>query len=359
MIFRPSNRRWVRHMIVVAIAVSVTVLAGCGGGDAAGESNGSLTLDDDLPTTVPEGTELTIGDPQTQIALELSGQIDDLDFDVEWVNLSGGPQTQEAFRANTLDVGSVAEIPSIHAKWTGLDTKIVASKFRKDPQRHPIYRLGIAPKSDVDSLEDLRGKKIAYSPGQAQGALVLRVLDKAGLSQDNVELVELPSTEDTYVTALASHQVDVAPLGGTNVKRYENDYAEDGGRTLPHGIRDDPGHLYVIESSLEDPGKAAAIREYVRVWARAQRWIHENPQEWIDGYYVEDQGLSREDGEYLVETAGEPDIPDDWDSVIERHQATIDLLAKEQDEPRLDAEELYDRRYESVASEALKAGETK
>ncbi|MGW2328441.1 hypothetical protein ACWC5C_22155 [Streptomyces sp. NPDC001700] len=79
------------------------------------------------------------------------------------------------FRAHSLDVCASAEIPSIHAHWTGLDTKLVAAVFREDPLKHPVYELGIAPGADVDTLSDLRGKKIAYSPGQAQGALVLRI----------------------------------------------------------------------------------------------------------------------------------------------------------------------------------------
>lgn len=140
---------------------------------------------------VPPGTVLTIGDPVTQKALEVSGLIKELTFEVKWANLSGGPQTSEAFRAHALDVGSVAEIPSIFATWNDLPVRNIAYRERKDPIANPIYRFGIAPGVDVKSLADFRGKRIAFSPGQAQGTLVLRALHAAGLTKKDATLVEL------------------------------------------------------------------------------------------------------------------------------------------------------------------------
>jgi sulfonate transport system substrate-binding protein len=306
-----------------------------------------------IADTVPPNTVLRIGDPKTQRALELSGEAAKLPFKVEWANISGGPRTIEAFRSRALDLGAVADIPPIHATWTGLPVKIVAASFRKNPIEHPIYQLGIAPGSSIQSLTDLRGKKIAYSPGQAQGALVLRILQKAGLTQKDVTLVEMPSTGDVYVSALASKLVDAAPIAESNQPRYLQNYGKDGARLLPHGLRDDAWYIYGLESVMQDPAKAAAVREYVKAWARASRWIYENPDAWIKGFYIEQQGLSAEDGRHLVKSAGEPDVPADWQDVIARQQATIDLLATETGKPQLDANTLFDRRYEHLAAQAL------
>ena len=220
-----------------------------------------------LPERIAPGTKLVIGDPQTKVALTLSGELAKLPFKVEWANISGGPQTIEAFRAKALDIGSVADIPPIHAQWTGLDVRIVAAKFRLDPVGHPIYVIATAPGSGIAKLEDLKGRKIAFSPGQAQGALVLRVLKKLNLRHDEVQLVELPSVGDAYVNALASRLVDAAPIAEANKQRFVQNYARDGAKALAHGLRDDPAYLYVVKSSLEDADKAAAIKEYVGVWA--------------------------------------------------------------------------------------------
>ncbi|MFD3523394.1 ABC transporter substrate-binding protein [Streptomyces sp. NPDC058653] len=345
--------RALRAALLASVLIGSAVLTGCADNSATTTASSKDLSDVEIPTTVDPDTELTIGSPEIEVALKLSGQIDKLPFKVTWANLSGGPQCSEAFRANSLDVCAAAEIPSIHAHWTGLDTKLVAAAFRTDPIKNPIYELGIAPGADIDSLADLRGKKIAYSPGQAQGALVLRILAKAGLTKDDVRLVELPSTGDVYPTALGGGQVDAAPLGGVNIKRYPAKYGKDGGKTIPHGLRDDPSHLWVPTASVSDPQKAAAIREFVKYWARAEVWIDTHPKEWIEGYYVKDQGLSREDGEYLVRTGGHPAIPGDWTRAVADQQKTIDLLAKETGKESFDAGILFDRRYEKVGAGAI------
>lgn len=308
-----------------------------------------------LSTAIPPGTKLVVGDPQTQQALILSGLIDEITFEVEWTNLSGGPQTSEAFRARALDVGSVAEIPSIFANWNDLPVRNIAYKERADPIGHPIYRFGISPGVEVKSLGDFRGKRIAFSPGQAQGALVLRALQAAGLTRDDVTLVELPSTGDVYPVSLASKQVDIAPIGGVNIRRYINQYGPDGATLVEHGLRDDPGHLYAPQWVLDDPAKAAALAQYVGLWARATKWVDANPETWIAEYYVKNQGLSAEDGAYLVELTGEQVVPESWDEVIERHQATIDLLAVELGYEPYDAELIFDRRFETLGAAAVAA----
>jgi sulfonate transport system substrate-binding protein len=341
----------------VAVVSAGLVLTSCA--DATNSTDvGKDVSAEKIPATVSPDTSITVGSPELKVALELSGQIDKLPFKVKWANIDGGPKCSEAFRANALDICEAAEIPSINAHWTGLDTKLVAAEFRKDPVQYPIYELGIAPGADIKTLADLRGKKVAYSPGQAQGALVLRILQKAGLTRQDVELVELASTDDVYPTALGNHQVDAAPLGDVNIKRYLTKYGQDGATTIKHGLRDDPAHLWALTESVADAQKSAAIKELIKFWARAQIWIDEHPKEWVEGYYVKDQGLSREDGEYLVERAGHPDIPADWTGAIQRQQQTIDLLAKEQNHESFKADVLFDRRYEAVAADAI-AGEGK
>ncbi|WP_246165074.1 ABC transporter substrate-binding protein [Pigmentiphaga aceris] len=339
---KSSSRRLaglaVRTVLATAVMLSTTAHAG---NTAA------------IPNDIPPGTTLAIGDPKTQRALELSGEIDKLPFKVKWANISGGPRTIEAFRANALDLGSVADIPPIHAVWTGLPVQIVAASFRKDAVNHPIYKLGIAPGAKIDTLADLRGKKIAYSPGQAQGALILRVLQKAGLTQKDVKLVEMPSTGDVYANALASKLVDAAPIAEAIQPRYLANYGPDGGKLISHELRDDPWYIYARQAVLDDPAKAAAVREYVKAWGRASRWIYEHPEEWAKGYYVQQQGLSPADSQFLIKSAGEPDLPPNWTDAIARQQQTIDLLAKETGKPAFKAEDLFDRRYETFAAQAV------
>lgn len=306
-----------------------------------------------LQPSVPPGTVLIIGDPVTQKVLEVSGLGKELTFEVKWANISGGPKATEAFRAKALDVSAVAEIPSIFAQWNNLPVRNIAYSERRDPIANPIYRFGVAPGVEVKSLADFRGKRIAFSPGQAQGALVLRALAAAGLTKDDVKLVEIPSTADVYPKALASKQVDVAPLGSVYIRHYINQYGRDGATLVDHGLRDDPSHLFAPQWVLDDPAKAAALAEYVAIWARAKEWVNKNPEVWIKEYYVGQQGLGQEDGEYLVKQTGEQIVPADWSEVKTRHQATIDLLAKELGYKSFDVGLIFDDRFEKIGAAAL------
>ena len=338
-----------RLTTLAALGLAAATLAACGGQDKGPH----LELSAAVPDQPGDGTVLRVGDPATQVALETSGLIDDLDVDVEWANITGGPKTLEAFRADAIDIGSVADIPPLFAHWTGTDVRIVAARETVDPDQHPTYELGVAPGVDVKDLADLEGKKIAYSPGQAQGALVLNVLREAGLSQDDVELVEMQSVDDAFSVALAGKQVDVAPLGQTLVKTYLAKYERDGASTIAPGVRDDAWTLYTPTSVLEDADKAAAIKEYVGVWAEAQQWISDHPDEFAQAYYVDHEGLSEEDAAYVVEALGEFTVPTSWDEFISRHQKTVDTLVEEQEQEPLDVETLYDRRFEKAIAEAV------
>jgi sulfonate transport system substrate-binding protein len=184
------------------------------------------------------------------------------------------------------------------------------------------------------------------------------VLREAGLTQDDVELVEMQSVDDAFSVALAGKQVDVAPLGQSLAKTYLAKYERDGATTIKPGVRDDAWTLYAPTTVLEDADKAAAIKEYVGVWAEAQQWISEHPDEFAEAFYVDHEGLTPEDASYVVDALGQFTVPTSWDEFIARHQETVDTLVEAQDQEPLDVETIYDRRFEKAIAAAVsnKAG---
>jgi sulfonate transport system substrate-binding protein len=355
-------------IVGLALAASATVLtaaaidhrgvfAGAGGADAK-RAGPTLALDAPIPDRVPSGVKLIIGDATTERVLEHTGWVKDLPFQVQWVEAAGGPAVTELFHAKALDIGSAADIPPIHAIWVGIPVKMIAVRFRQDWQDHPSYLLAVAPKSTIRSLSDLRGKRIAFSPGQVQGEVVLRALQAAHLTTKDVTLVELPSTGgDLYINALIGGLVDVAPIGaGSTSKHYIDNYGAEGARLIPGaGGRDDLTDLYVRTETLEDPGKAAAIKQYLKFWGRAQDWVATHPDEWADLYYVKNQKLSPADAHYTVQAFGQPDVPRDWTEAIALQQASINLMARETHHKPFDANTLFDRRFETVPADAIAA----
>jgi len=331
---------------VLFLMLSALAVLGCSRG-ASGSPPAERSSD---PEPASSEVKLSLGDPVVQKALQLSGAIDQLPFKVEWQNISGGPQTLEAFRAGALDGGAVGDTPPIHATFTGLDVKIVAVLVR-DAQ---VFQFALAPGIKASTIAELRGKRIAYSPGQAQGALVLRALKKAALSTKDVTLVELSSPE--FKDALASRQVDAAPLSGTILLRYLNENRVRGASTLAPGVRDNLSFFYVRATTLRNPRQAAALRAYVKFRTQAQLWAYTHPREWIDGYYVKDQGLTVEEGQYLVNASGRPAFPSDWSDVMAWTQETIDLLAATTGRPRFEASKIFELGFQPIGAAAAGVG---
>ncbi|MGW6195582.1 ABC transporter substrate-binding protein [Kribbella sp. NPDC055110] len=333
--------------------LGTTALSACASADANGASE---ALAGALPTGAPKsGTTLKIAGSSTQLQLKAAGPaIKPLDFTVgEWVNASGGPEVIQAFRANAVDVASNALIPPIQAHDINLDTKVVA--VAEKPK--PTYVFATAPGTDIKDFSQFKGKKIAFSQGQAQGVVVLRTLDTAGIRYDEVKLVALPSS--AFLTALQSKQVDIAPLSEPSVTKYVGQYERDGARAIRAEEVDLLSILWTPTKNLADEDKVRAIQDYIRVWAQGQVWAWENAEKWKKFYYVDDQGVSPADADRIWKYTNKPLFPKKWDDAAVWGQKTIDLIAEGGFIKKFDVKELFDSRFEGLAATFVDAQYTK
>lgn len=333
--------------LLLASAVVMT-LAGCASASAAPATTESSAAP--LPTGAPDpDTSLSIAGRTTQLQLEAAGsEIEPLDFTVaEWVNVGAGPDVIQAFRAGSLDIASNAIIPPIQAHDIDFDATIVGVLERPEPS----YVFATAPGSDISDFSDFKGKKIAFSQGQSQGDTVLRTLKTAGISNDEVDFVELPSTQ--FLTALQSGQVDVAPLGEPAVTKYIDQYAQDGAVAIPSEEPDLLTILWVPTAVLADEDNVRAVRDYIRAWAQGQVWAWENADEWKQFHYVDTEGVTAEDADRIWAKANKPFFPADWDNAVDWAQSSIDLLVEGGFVSDFDAEVLFDRRFEGDAVAAV------
>ena len=328
---------------------------------AAASVAGALALDASLPEMVPPGVVLRVGDPVDRWVFQHLGWDKALPFRIEWAEITGGPGTTEAFHAGALDVGYGANVPPIHARWSGIPVRIVAFRQFAQDAGKALYTFGLAPGSNIRTIGDLRGKRIAFSPSQVQAQVVLETLRAAGIDRRDVTLVELPSSigGDVYTSSLASNEVDAAPLRvGLVTHRYLTKYGDRGARLLAHPpFRDGGALLYVPETVLADPGKAAALRIFVRYWGRAIAWTNAHPEELARGYYAGRRGLPIADARIEVGALGPTTVPSGWNDAIAFQQGAIDILAPATGRPRFDAATLFDRRFETIAAQGMKEEE--
>ncbi|MFJ4947951.1 ABC transporter substrate-binding protein [Streptomyces sp. NPDC088760] len=332
---------------VFGASAAVAGLSGCAQGNAAADTGRAAT--EPLAAKVPAGTSLKIASylGQQQLQFRLA-KLPELPFRVsDWVNIGAGPDVINAFRAKSLDLANNAGIPPIQAHYQGFAAKIVAI----DITRKPNYLFATRPGSEVRTVADFKGKKLAFSQGQAQGVVLLRALKKAGLAYDEVKLV--PLTSNQFFTALQSGQVDVAPLAINQAPAYLKQYEPKGARAIPTDVVDLLNLLWAPQSVLNDPAKAAAIAAYIPQWAKGQVWQYEHPDVWNEEFYVKTQNLTLAQARSITKLANKPLFPPSWAEAIRWEQETADLLAEGGFVKKFDVSSLFDHRFESIAAKAV------
>jgi sulfonate transport system substrate-binding protein len=342
-----DRRLFLSSLLGVAAAAG---LSGCAGASAAGtRSKGSMSAP--LADKVPSGTKLSIASYQgvQQLQFRLAG-LTGLPFSVsDWPNIGAGPDVINAFRAKSLDVGNNAGIPPIQAHYQGFDAKIVAINIT----RRPNYLFATKPGSDIKDVQGFKGRKLAFSQGQAQGVVLLRALKEAGLKYDEVELV--PLTSNQFLTALQAGQVDIAPLGNQQAPAYLKQYGAKGARAITTDVVDLLNLLWAPTSVLADSAKAAAVAAYIPYWAKGQVWQYEHPDKWNEEFYVRTQNLTLAQAQSITALANKPLFPPSWDEAVQWEQETADLLSEGGFVKRFTVDSLFDRRFEAIAAKAVAA----
>ncbi|MFF5188136.1 ABC transporter substrate-binding protein [Streptomyces sp. NPDC000345] len=334
---------------LLGAAAGVAGLSGCAESSAAAGGRGASTAP--LATEVPAGTSLKIASYQNTQQLQFKlAKLPKLPFTVSsWVNIGAGPDVINAFRAKSLDLANNAGIPPIQAHYQGYDAKIVAINVT----RKPNYLFATKPGSDIRTVEGFKGRKLAFSQGQAQGVVLLRALKQAGLTYDDVKLV--PLTSNQFLTALQSGQVDIAPLANSQAPAYLQQYGSRGARVITTDVVDLLNLLWAPATVLNDKAKAAAVAAYIPQWARGQVWQYEHPDVWNEEFYVKTQNLTLAQARAVSELANKPLYPPSWDEAVAWEQETADLLAEGGFVKEFDVSSLFDHRFEAIAAQSVPA----
>lgn len=105
------------------------------------------------------------------------------DTQITWVEFPAGPQMLEALNVGSIDLGSTGDIPPIFAQAAGADLLYVGVEPPK-----PKAEVILVPKnSRLQSVADLKGKKVAFQKGSSSHNLLLRALTKAGLRFQDIQ----------------------------------------------------------------------------------------------------------------------------------------------------------------------------
>jgi sulfonate transport system substrate-binding protein len=221
------------------------------------------------------GVTLTFGDQlkEYQTIFLATNALQGAAYKVDWTDFVGGPPVIAAETGGSVDLGDMAETPTIFAQSAGDPVKVVAVTQGANPKVSP-YDIVVPTGSSIKTAAQLRGQTIGVQEGTVEQYFLVQYLAKNHIPYSAVHISNLPVTSAS--TAVASGQVDAAvisqPLTGLD---------EVGGkvRVLANGAGylKTYGYLTASNAALASPQKAAALQDFLKRFYKAAAILRKDP----------------------------------------------------------------------------------
>jgi NitT/TauT family transport system substrate-binding protein len=277
------RRRALTFIVIGALLAG----AACGGGASDSASTGS-TSSSGAPIKL--GYSAWPGWFPWQVAEE-AGIFKDAGVKVELVWFEGYLDSINALASGQLDGNSQTLNDTVGSVAAGSDQVIVLVNDNSTGNDQIIAT------REIQTVQDLRGKRIGVEVGVVDHFLLLQGLRKAGMTAADVQIVNLET--GAAAAAFASGQLDAvgvfAPFTTQALKR-------DGSHTL-FTSKDYPGsisdHLVVSRKLITD--RPADVQKIVDAWFKTLAYMKANPEKAVD-IMAKRAGVSKE--EYRSYEAG-------------------------------------------------------
>jgi sulfonate transport system substrate-binding protein len=147
----------------------------------------------DKPTEIRIGTQKGGFFPAVRQRHTIEDAFKPLGIEIKWIDFQFGPPLLEAINVGSVDFGYVGDAPPIFAQAGGAKIRYAAAvKFEGTSQAI------IVPKdSPIQSLADLKGKRVAFAKGSSAHNLLVGALEKAGLSWSDITPAPLAPADAT------------------------------------------------------------------------------------------------------------------------------------------------------------------
>lgn len=111
--------------------------------------------------------------------------------EVKWTEFPGGPQLLEGLNVGSVDFGVTGETPPVFAQAAGADLLYVAH----EPPAPSGEAILVPKDSPIQSVAELKGKKVVLNKGSNVHYLLVRALEDAGLKYSDITPVYLPPAD--------------------------------------------------------------------------------------------------------------------------------------------------------------------
>lgn len=185
---------------------------------------------------------------------------------VKWVLSAGSNRALEYLNSNSIDIGSSAGLAALLSKANG--TPIRAPYIFSRPEWTALV---VRKDSDIRTLADLKGKKVAATKGTDPYLFLLRSLHTVGLKRQDIEHVPLQHADGR--AALEQGRVDA--WAGLDPHMAASELST-GAKLIYRNVAFNTyGFLNVREDFLAQ--QPDAVRRVIASYERARKWIVANP----------------------------------------------------------------------------------
>jgi ABC-type nitrate/sulfonate/bicarbonate transport system substrate-binding protein len=192
-------------------------------------------------------------------------------LEVEVANFTTGKQCLDTVMGGAADIATTAEAPTTAAAMSGQKIAFLART------EYSYIKTLTATAAGIQKFSDLKGKRIAFSAGTGGEVYTMQLLKAAGLTKDDVTLVNLRPQD--MVAALASGSIDAY---GTWEPHIGNGIKALGTKATPldtKGIYAETFNIVVMQDFLQK--KPAVVTAFLKSLVEAEAWMKANPDEAI------------------------------------------------------------------------------
>ena len=245
------------------------------------------------------------------------------DIEVTYTEFESGPPENEAFATGQQDLGVMGNVPAISGIASGQERDIIGIAYNGEKT------LGILVQnnSDIEKVTELEGKKIGIVIGSIAQDYLNAMLENAGLTMNDVELINLGVSE--LETSLATGQVDAVVTWNPTLLKI---CADGMGVLLADGTGVYAGENVIVANKEYTAQNPEIVRIFMEQYQRAVDELKSD----FAGYAEKYSDITGLPSELLVQTWENSNFP-------------VSLTARDQEELVKTAKFLYE--YDLISTE--------
>ena len=196
-------------------------------------------------------------------------------YPLAWVDIPGGAMVLEAFASDSLDYAFMSPVLPLFAHAAGNPLVLIAS-YQGEQNRSSLI---VKRDSGIASIADLRGKRVSFVRATDTHYLILNLLRDNGMSLADIQPRPMPARD--ALVAFQNGHVDVIVAGGIGALQAQTGMD---GVVLADASRYHCGNYLIATTArvLQQPGKQAAISDFLRREKATWDWVEHNPQAWAE-----------------------------------------------------------------------------